>query len=103
MTLTLAPNGRWRARSEPMAGPQGQPPSKPVLEQGCWDATTVRPVRVMLTDGQGATRADFVVQNNALRVRSFNGQTPSLDYFLTRQPDLDPIGELDGGKLPACD
>ena len=103
MTLTLAPNGRWRARSEALAAAPGQPSAtKPVLEQGCWDATTVRPIRIMLSDGQGATRADFVVQNNALRVRSFNGQAPNLDYFMSRQPDLDPISELDGSAKPSC-
>ncbi|MBJ7264113.1 MAG: hypothetical protein JHC61_10475 [Burkholderiaceae bacterium] len=103
MTLTLAPNGRWRARSEALATAPGQPSAaKPVLEQGCWDATTVRPIRVMLSDGQGATRADFVVQNNALRVRSFNGQAPNLDYLMSRQPDLDPISELDGSAQPSC-
>lgn len=103
MTLTLAPNGRWRARSETLPGAGTQPAQvKPALEQGCWDATTVRPIRVMLTDGQGATRADFVVQNNALRVRSVNGQTPNLDYFMTRQPDLDPISELDASAPPSC-
>ena len=29
-----------------------------------------------------------------LRVRSIAGQTPNLNYNLTRQPDLDPIDEL---------
>ena len=103
MTLTLAPNGRWRARSETLAAGPNVVAATAVLEQGCWDATEVRPVRVLLTDGRGTTRADFVVQNNALRVRSINGQAPNLGYFMTRQPDLDPISELDGSKLPNCD
>jgi hypothetical protein len=103
MTLTLAPNGRWRARSETLATGPNALAAPAVLEQGCWDAIEIRPVRVLLTDGLGTTRADFVVQDNALRVRSMNGQAPNLGYFMTRQPDLDPISELDGSKPPSCD
>ena len=98
VTLTLAPNGRWRGRvayldNDPKKGP-------PLAEQGCWDATAEHPPRVILMDGQGNPRAEFVVsQNNVLRVRSVAGQVPNLNYTLTRQPDLDPIDEL--AKAPA--
>jgi len=100
MVLTLAPNGRWRARLAFMdvAGATG----KPVLEQGCWDATTSRPIRLLLTDTKGNTRADFESVNNALIVRSMDGQTPNLNYSLTRQPDLDPIDELSSAGAPNC-
>lgn len=101
VTLTLAPNGRWRGRTayldnDPKKGP-------PVSEQGCWDATEERPPRVILMDGQGNVRVEFVVAaNNVLRVRSIGGQTPNLNYNLTRQPDLDPIDELASAAAPKC-
>jgi len=101
VTLTLAPNGRWRGRvayleDDPKKGP-------PVSEQGCWDATDERPPRVILMDGQGNVRVEFVVAaNNVLRVRSIDGQTPNLNYNLTRQPDLDPIDELAKAAAPKC-
>lgn len=101
VTLTLAPNGRWRGRTaylenDPKKGP-------PVSEQGCWDATDERPPRVILMDGQGNVRVEFLVAaNNVLRVRSIGGQTPNLNYNLTRQPDLDPIDELAKATAPKC-
>ncbi|MEN4922555.1 hypothetical protein ABE485_28055 [Achromobacter spanius] len=101
VTLTLAPNGRWRGRTaylddDPKKGP-------PVSEQGCWDATDERPPRVILMDGQGNVRVEFLVAaNNVLRVRSIGGQTPNLNYNLTRQPDLDPIDELAKAASPKC-
>ncbi|EHK64710.1 copper resistance protein NlpE N-terminal domain-containing protein [Achromobacter arsenitoxydans] len=101
VTLTLAPNGRWRGRTayldnDPQKGP-------PVAEQGCWDATDERPPRVILMDGQGNVRVEFLVAaNNVLRVRSIGGQTPNLNYNLTRQPDLDPIDELAKAASPKC-
>ncbi|KAG1251420.1 hypothetical protein G6F66_015288 [Rhizopus arrhizus] len=101
VTLTLAPNGRWRGRTaylenDPQKGPA-------VTEQGGWDATDERPPRVILMDGKGNARAEFVVAaNNVLRVRSIAGQTPNLNYNLTRQPDLDPIDELAKAQAPQC-
>ncbi|MGE8688172.1 MAG: copper resistance protein NlpE N-terminal domain-containing protein [Achromobacter sp.] len=101
VTLTLAPNGRWRGRTayledDPKKGP-------PVAEQGCWDATDERPPRVILMDGQGNARVEFLVAaNNVLRVRSIGGKTPNLNYNLTRQPDLDPIDELAKASAPKC-
>jgi hypothetical protein len=101
VTLTLAPNGRWRGRTayledDPKKGPA-------VTEQGCWDATDERPPRVILMDANGNVRVEFVVAaNNVLRVRSIGGQTPNLNYNLTRQPDLDPIDELAKAAAPKC-
>lgn len=100
MVLTLAPNGRWRARLAFLDATGA--PGKPVVEQGCWDATTARPIRVLLTDRQGNTRADFESINNALIIRSMDGQTPNLNYSLTRQPDLDAIDELSSSAAPNC-
>jgi hypothetical protein len=101
ITLTLAPNGRWRGRSAyldnaPDAG-------KPVAEQGCWEASDEKPPRVFLTGTDGASRAEFVLAaNNVLRLRAISGVTPNLNYTLTRQPDLDPIDELSKQPPPKC-
>lgn len=99
ITLTLAPNGRWRGRSAYLDGTKG----KPVAEQGCWDASDEKPPRVFLTGSDGAPRAEFIVAaNNVLRLRSIAGVTPNLNYTLTRQPDLDPIDEMAKQKPPTC-
>lgn len=101
ITLTLAPNGRWRSRTAVLdnAGNLG----KPTTEQGCWDATGERPPRVWLADAAGNQISDFVVAaNNVLRLKSAYGVTPNLNYSLTRQPDLDPIDELGQQAAPKC-
>lgn len=101
VTLTLAPNGRWRGRTAYLENDPNKGPA--VTEQGCWDATDERPPRVILMDGKGNARAEFLVAaNNVLRVRSIAGQTPNLNYNLTRQPDLDPIDELAKAQAPQC-
>lgn len=101
VTLTLAPNGRWRGRVAYLESDAKQ--GAPVVEQGCWDATDERPSRVILLDGKGNVRAEFAAAaNNVLRVRSIAGQTPNLNYNLTRQPDLDPIDELAKAAAPQC-
>lgn len=101
VTLTLAPNGRWRGRTAYLEDAPKK--AAPVVEQGCWDATDERPPRVILLDGQGNVRVEFLVAaNNVLRVRSIGGQTPNLNYNLTRQPDLDPIDELAKANAPQC-
>lgn len=101
VTLTLAPNGRWRGRTAYLENDPQK--AAPIVEQGCWDATDERPPRVMLLDSKGNMRVEFVVAaNNVLRVRSIGGQTPNLNYNLTRQPDLDPIDELAKAQAPQC-
>lgn len=101
ITLTLAPNGRWRGRSAYLADATNK--EKSVAEQGCWDATDEKPPRVFLTGADGNSRAEFVVAaNNVLRLRSLAGVTPNLNYTLTRQPDLDPIDELSKQPPPKC-
>ena len=39
---------------------------------------------------------------NALRLISINADSPNLTYTLTRQPDLDPIDELNKKPAPNC-
>jgi hypothetical protein len=100
--LTLAPNGRWRARSSYLEAAQAS--GKPIAEQGCWSATAEKPPRVMLLDSKGNTRAEFTMAaNNVLTVRAVAGVRPNLTYHLTRQPDLDPIGELGNEPQGTCD
>jgi len=101
ITLTLAPNGRWRGRSAYLEDSSHK--EKAVAEQGCWDSTDEKPPRVFLTGADGNSRAEFVVAaNNVLRLRSLAGVAPNLNYTLTRQPDLDPIDELGKQTPPKC-
>jgi len=101
ITLTLAPNGRWRGRSAYLDNAKRS--EQPIAEQGCWDATDEKPPRVFLTGADGNARAEFILAaNNVLRLRSANGVTPNLNYTLTRQPDLDPIDELAKQSPPKC-
>jgi hypothetical protein len=101
ITLTLAPNGRWRGRSAYLDNSPHQ--EKPVAEQGCWEVTEEKPPRVFLTGADGNNRAEFIVSaNNVLRLRAIAGVTPNLNYTLTRQPDLDPINELAKQTPPRC-
>lgn len=100
VTLTLSPNGRWRARTVY----QGAGTEAPVAEQGCWRGIPERPARVILQDQAGNTRAELLqTSGNVLRVRSVGGQVPNLEYNLTRQPDLDGIDELTGATPPKCE
>ncbi|OZI62545.1 copper resistance protein NlpE N-terminal domain-containing protein [Bordetella genomosp. 11] len=101
ITLTLAPNGRWRGRSAYLDSAAGG--GKPIAEQGCWQVTDEKPPRIFLIGPDNQTRAEFVLAaNNVLRLRAIAGVTPSLNYTLTRQPDLDPIDELAKQMPPKC-
>ncbi|MCC7226453.1 MAG: hypothetical protein IT507_07130 [Burkholderiaceae bacterium] len=102
ITLTLAPNGRWRARAAYLerTGTDGGAQ----LEQGCWRAVLMAQPRVVILTPQGNVRADLAVINagNALQLGSINGQVPNLTYTLSRQPDLDSIDELNSRPAPNC-
>jgi hypothetical protein len=101
ITLTLAPNGRWRGRSAYLDSASGR--DKPIAEQGCWQVTDEKPPRIFLIGPDNNTRAEFVLAaNNVLRLRAIAGVTPNLNYTLTRQPDLDPINELAKQTPPKC-
>lgn len=100
-TLTLAPDGQWRARSQNLAGAGGTP--APTLEQGCWSVTGVQPFRIALRSANDNTRASLTFENdNLLRVDSLNDRKPALNYHLTRQPDIDGISELGNASTPGC-
>jgi len=101
VTLTLAPNGRWRGRISAVDGERLHTP--PFTEQGCWAVTGEQPPRILLLDAQSNARAEFVLStHNVLRVKSVAGHVPNVDYSLTRQPDLDPIDELTKQSAPKC-
>jgi hypothetical protein len=101
ITLTLAPNGRWRARAAYLD--QALVSGKPLAEQGCWRTYNMPRPNIILLDTSGNARADLAMSaNNVLLLRSINGETPNLNYTLTRQPDVDPIAELDQTPAPKC-
>jgi hypothetical protein len=102
ITLTLAPNGRWRARAAYLE--RSGTDSGAQLEQGCWRAVLMAQPRVVILTPQGNVRADLTLINagNALQLGSINGQVPNLTYTLSRQPDLDSIDELNNRPAPTC-
>jgi hypothetical protein len=101
ITLTLAPNGRWRARVSYLEN--GQASGQAQTDQGCWNSLAMRPPRILIMDGSKNVRAELTMTSpEVLRLRSLDGQTPNLTYTLNRQPDLDPISELDKATVPNC-
>jgi hypothetical protein len=101
-TLTLAPNGRWRARAAYLE--VNSKSGAPQVDQGCWRVTPTPPTRIVLFNAQGGVRAEMSLAagNHTLRLISINGDSPNLTYTLTRQPDLDSIDELDKKPAPNC-
>ncbi|UOD50205.1 hypothetical protein [Orrella daihaiensis] len=101
VTLTLAPNGRWRARVSYLENQQASGGAQTM--QGCWRGVLMRPPRLMLLGEDKNVRAELTMTSSqVLQLRSIDGQTPNLTYTLSRQPDLDPISELDGVAAPSC-
>lgn len=100
--LTLAPGGEWRARTTLLGG--ASVPREPIVQRGCWEVSGEDPLRIVLRTEDGQTRAGFVfVNDHLLRVTRYNDIRPTLDYHLTRQPDLDPIDEMAGLPPLQCD
>ncbi len=101
VVLSLAPNGRWRSRTTFLD--QEKQAGKPMTEQGCWRTLLSSPIRIAILSSTNTERAQFALpSDNLLRVISVDGQTPNLNYSLSRQPDLDPIKELDKATAPSC-
>lgn len=100
VTITISPNGRWRARAAYLG--QNNKTSQ-LADQGCWRAIPQAVPRIVLLNGQGNVRAELgMTSTNVLRLISINGDMPNLTYTLTRQPDLDPINELNNQTSPNC-
>lgn len=101
ITLSLAPNGRWRARAAYLDQNSQNGPVQ--ADQGCWRGNMMNPPRLILLNPQGDVRAELAMTSgNSLRLVSINGQNPNLTYTLSRQPDLDTISELDKTPAPNC-
>src|SRR5690606_11385802 len=96
MTLTLAPDGQWRARSAPLDG------TAATAALGCWHLVSTEPVRFILQTGDQAYATLEFIQSNVLRLSRLNGQAPLLESRLTRQADIDPIQELAAKPAEAC-
>jgi uncharacterized lipoprotein NlpE involved in copper resistance len=100
VTVTMSPNGRWRARAAYLG--QNNKTSQ-LADQGCWRATAQAVPRIVLLNNQNNVRAELAMTStNVLRLISINGDVPNLTYTLTRQPDLDPINELNNQTSPNC-
>jgi len=101
ITITLAPNGRWRARASYLE--QSAQSGAPLADQGCWRVIPQAVPRIVLLNPSGNVRAELALSSiNVLRLISINGDSVNLAYTLTRQPDLDPINELDKSTAPSC-
>ena len=101
ITISLAPNGRWRARASYLE--QSAKSSAPLTDQGCWRVIPQAVPRIILLNPSGNVRAELALSStNVLRLISMNGDAVNLTYTLTRQPDLDPINELDKTTAPTC-
>lgn len=98
VTLTLAPSGEWRSRTQVLGAASGK--QAPVLEQGCWSPIGTDPWRILLKSQNKAQTASLTFLNdNVLRINAINDIKPALDYHLTRQADVDGIDEM--GKRAA--
>jgi hypothetical protein len=101
ITMTLAPNGRWRARAAYLEQASKSGPS--LADQGCWRVIPQAVPRIVLLSPSGNVRAELALtSSNVLRLVSINGDSTNLTYTLTRQPDLDPIDELNKVPAPTC-
>lgn len=96
MTLTLAPDGQWRARNATL----GKGPAQTAL--GCWFLAGTDPARIVLESGDHPYATLELIQSNVLKVTRLNGQVPLLESRLTRQADIDPIDELASHPAQAC-
>lgn len=98
LSLTMAPGGHWRARMTPLDGGQ-----QATTTQGCWNTVSLNPPRIILLQENDVILANLgFLNDNVMRVNQVHGITPSLEYRLTRQAEIDPIDELQGKPLPAC-
>lgn len=92
LTLTLAPDGQWRSRSVLLDKPDSK---HNIVQQGCWDVIGTQPLRIVLKLNEQASMASMTfVNDNVLRINMINDVTPTLEYRLTRQADIDAIDEL---------
>lgn len=96
MTLTLAPDGQWRARNADLNGKIND------TQLGCWVITNDDPIRLNLKANDHVYATMEFTQSNVLKMVRLNGQQPLLQSHLTRQADVDPIAELAGKPAENC-
>lgn len=100
-TLSLSPNGQWRMRlveSNPKSAE-----AKQVTSQGCWHQIGSEPSRILLETQRDTHLADLSFSSERrLKVNVFNYVAPTLETYLTRQPEVDPIDELSNQTGPNC-
>ncbi|MGB3289556.1 MAG: hypothetical protein WBA83_09795 [Burkholderiaceae bacterium] len=100
LTLTLAPSGAWRSRAVMLDKPDAK---NNIVQHGCWDVIGTRPLRIVLKLNEQASLASMTFLNdNVLRIDMINNATPTLEYRLTRQADIDAINELDAKAPQQC-
>lgn len=96
MTLTVSPNGQWRARNNDLSGQLND------TQMGCWVLTNDDPVRINLKTKDHIYATLEFTQNNIMKLVRLNGQQPLLQSNLTRQADVDPIAELNQKSAENC-
>lgn len=97
ISLTLAPDGQWRARETPLDGG-----GSAQARMGCWYLTGVSPSRIVLQSGEQSVAALQFQNTSVLGINWMGPQTPLLASHLTRQADIDPISELAGQPAVSC-
>ena len=101
VTLTLAPNGEWRSRTQILQPATGK--KAPIAEMGCWSPTGMDPWRILLKSQDGKRNASLTfVNDNVLRINAVNDIQPMLNYHLTRQANIDGIDELSSHPTLKC-
>lgn len=101
LTLTLAPGGEWRSRAVLLDKTDSK---NNIVQQGCWDVIGTQPLRIVLKLNEQASMASMTfVNDNVLRINMINDVTPTLEYRLTRQADIDAIDEITSKTPLQCD
>jgi len=99
ITLTVAPTGEWRWRKETVTASSRQPQA----QQGCWEANESSKVQLWLRGAEDTILAHLEFLNDmTLKVKEIDGKRPSLHIQLSRQPDIDPIDELEASEALNC-
>lgn len=97
-TLTTAPSGVWRMKLEAV-----DDSAQAHHLTGCWYPVGTAPTRIILQTSDEVSIAELSFLNDQqLRVHSFNQVRPTLETFLRRQANIEPIPELDNTPAPQC-
>lgn len=98
LVTTMSPDGVWRMRAALI----GQNDT-PAVSQGCWHQIGDNPTRILLQTQNDTVFADLsFMHDQQLRVNVFNYVRPTLETHLSRQPEVDPISELENQIGPEC-